>query len=971
MKHSLWTRFRANRLVVIIVAVIIYINLGFIDAVYTFPHIENTKTSVLPLWLSFGFSLSVALIFLAVGSVIWFYSRDRQVSLLLFIFTFMMMIAFELETGSVSGLPNVHILTILSGFASISALILFAIILLIFPKNHLVLSDKEHSKKLMRELWQSTHTSSIRWYIFALFLFFCIVVVNSVVGYIAYPKVSPFWLDMLTSFAALFALTGSLITIIISFRKSTVREREQLRFFVSGVILAIVPLLLLTVLPQVIGGAFSAYVINAQITTLTSFLLPLSLGYAILRYQLLVFDTYIRRTINWIIGTIFLAILVYAVDVLGSRVQGNGVTRSTVMVAVAMAVLAPTIWWVAQLLTERVLFKELRHYRQLIETPIDTGNEAFDLETSAQLVTLDVLQTFKTTQVGLFILIEDTGCYHLFPRLTNDQNDAPRRALIERLSSSLTTMSLTSVGALTLQPSIEERLAASHRPLLLHEVTRAKEDMPVGLSRYLTSDESTAQNNPLLIPVKSQGKMIGMLVLGERGDQQSYAGPDFEIAQLLLSRYSYLLETARLQERSRQYAVLLNDLYKASVLSTEELPDLEKVASFFSDIAARAMNAGVQICLYSKEKQMLQQTPHIGVGPHLAVAPDIQLVSEDWFPYYYAGQNTYPRDDGSVATPPCVTQKPEFPFVWLPLSKGEQLLGILILTYPRPHLFFEEEIHVLEMFASQCAAALENTRITIELRAAYERQKELDALKDQFIITASHELRTPLTAVLGYIDLLEEYNKTLTPEMRADFISKAHRGCDELALMVNNIMDANRVQVDASNIKLTHVSLRESVIHVVEIIESISRREHRAITFTIAPTLFVLVDAVRLRQILLNLVSNALKYSPQGTNIEISADADTEHVTVCVRDYGAGVPLEEQGRLFERFMRLERDLNSPVRGAGLGLYICKQLVEAMSGTIWVMSSGKEGAGSFFYFTLQRILPEPKTEMPEQHDLSVR
>jgi len=266
---------------------------------------------------------------------------------------------------------------------------------------------------------------------------------------------------------------------------------------------------------------------------------------------------------------------------------------------------------------------------------------------------------------------------------------------------------------------------------------------------------------------------------------------------------------------------------------------------------------------------------------------------------------------------------------------------------------------VLEIFANQCAIALENARITIELRAAYEHQKELDRLKDQFITTASHELRTPLTAVQGYIELLVSYHSTLASDVRADFITKAHRGCEELTLMVGNIMDASRVEVDVESVKLSSVPLVESVQHVLEILEAMTRREHRTIQADLPFDVLVMADQIRLRQILLNLLSNALKYSPVGSGIEIAMDMDDEQVTVRVQDHGLGVPLSEQERLFARFVRLERDMNSPVRGAGLGLYISKRLVEAMDGHIWIESTGVPNEGSTFVFTLKRSkVPAP-------------
>ncbi len=969
MKRSFWIGIRPNRLLAIVAVVLIYFVLAFVDVKQTFSYLASAHSFVLPLWLSFGFSLSVALIFLAIGSLIWFYSQDRQVSLLLFLFSFTTMVVFELETATSFALIDNRVLNTFSGVATALSFFLFAVLLLVFPRSYFVVQPVNSQKKMHKfllSLWSST----TRWYILTLFFLLCLVLVDTILAGLDYPKRVPSWLDISASFSVILTLSGSLITVIVSFRQSTTREREQLRFFVSGVILALTPLLLLTVIPQTIG-ALTPYAIDAQITTLTVILLPISLGYSILRYQILVFDSYIRRTVNRIIGSLFLAILAYCVYLLGALVAETTLPPFTVgvVIIIAMAILAPTTWWLAKILTERVLFKESLRYRRLLDAPIRVGSEELDLENVGQLITEAALQTFKTTQVGLFVLIEDTGCYHLFPHLQDSQNDDPRRVLATQLASSLPIALHTDIDVVALHPSVENRLFNSRRPLLLHEVTRAEEDMPTGLSRYLTSSSPDEQNVPLVAPVRSQGRMIALLVLGERGDQQSYAGPDFEIVELLLARYSSLLNTARLQEHSRQHAALLNDLYKTGTITAGESPDLESVASAFAEIAADATGAGVEICLYNEKEKMFRQTACASVGTSLFEFNNSQFTPEDWLSYYYTGTRTYPENSGSTATPPCLHQKPLCPFAWLPLKKGETQLGILVLTYPHPHIFFGEEVRVLEMFAEQCAAVIENTRITIELRAAYERQKELDVLKDQFIMTASHELRTPLTAVLGYLELLEQYNGTLSADIRADFIAKAHRGCDELTLMVNNIMDANRVQADVDNTKIAPVLLEESVIHIVEIVESLSTREQRTVSIAISPQLFVMADAIRLRQVLLNLVSNALKYSPHGTPIEISAEADTEYVTVCVRDYGSGVPLEEQNRLFERFVRLERDMNSPTRGAGLGLYICRHLLTVMGGTIWIQSTGQAGEGTSFFFTL-RLAPSPIHEdTREQQNLS--
>ena len=234
----------------------------------------------------------------------------------------------------------------------------------------------------------------------------------------------------------------------------------------------------------------------------------------------------------------------------------------------------------------------------------------------------------------------------------------------------------------------------------------------------------------------------------------------------------------------------------------------------------------------------------------------------------------------------------------------------------------------------------------------HEPRKELAVLQEQFISVASHELRTPLTTVQGYIELLCEHYDDIPPETQVEFLKKARAGCDDLNLMVNNIIDVHLVPSDIARIRLHSISLRVAILHVLEMLNATIQREKRSITIYIESDLFVFADDLRLRQILLNLISNAIKYSAPGTRIEISALQDDMDVHISVRDYGLGVPPEKQRHLFGRFMRLERDMNSPVRGAGLGLYICQQFVNAMGGRIWVESSGVSGEGCIFTFILR-------------------
>jgi signal transduction histidine kinase len=262
--------------------------------------------------------------------------------------------------------------------------------------------------------------------------------------------------------------------------------------------------------------------------------------------------------------------------------------------------------------------------------------------------------------------------------------------------------------------------------------------------------------------------------------------------------------------------------------------------------------------------------------------------------------------------------------------------------------------------AEQEAIAVEQARLYAELSLAHKRLQELDKLKDQFMITASHELRTPLTSIEGYLDLLVDHSHRLTPEQQREFLLKVQRSSEELVLLLSNVMDASRLEVDAG-IRPAHlqsVEVGEAIQGVVELIEPQLTHEQRKVELCIPPSLAVQADPARLRQVLLNVSVNALKYSPPGSPIIFSARPIRDpvpSVVISVIDKGNGIAPRDQDRLFQRFIRLERDLNSTIRGSGLGLYISRRLVEAMGGKIWIDSSGIPGEGSSF--NIQLLIPK--------------
>jgi signal transduction histidine kinase len=252
----------------------------------------------------------------------------------------------------------------------------------------------------------------------------------------------------------------------------------------------------------------------------------------------------------------------------------------------------------------------------------------------------------------------------------------------------------------------------------------------------------------------------------------------------------------------------------------------------------------------------------------------------------------------------------------------------------------------------------------LQSERAYEQQQQLNRAKDQLILNVNHELRTPLTAVSGYLDLLLTFSEQLDAETRMQFLKIAQENCDDLQVLIGNVLDA--FQIDSGK---EHFSIREcSVVQVVrEVLEHTDPRwqQSHQVSLDISEELAVLANEQNLRQVLRNLLSNAFKYAPAGTEVLISAEpygdvaqqsASPSQVCINVKDAGPGIPPDELSSLFGQFARLKRDISGSVRGSGLGLYISRQLVEAMEGQIWAESTGIPGQGSCFCFTLPAGLP---------------
>ena len=260
----------------------------------------------------------------------------------------------------------------------------------------------------------------------------------------------------------------------------------------------------------------------------------------------------------------------------------------------------------------------------------------------------------------------------------------------------------------------------------------------------------------------------------------------------------------------------------------------------------------------------------------------------------------------------------------------------------------ELEQRVLERTAELEAAKKEVEEFSHSILRAKEELERGSKFKDQFLSTMSHELRTPLNAVLGFSDLLADERYGPLNEKQQRYIQHIHTGGKHLLSLISDILDLSKIE--AGRLELAIESLRVEAVfgEVLSVMRPLADKKSQEMSKSVEVGLAVRADATRFRQVLMNLLGNAIKFTPDGGRIELAAKLVDGQVRVEVRDNGPGIPLEEQKRIFEAFYRL-RETGKKTEGTGLGLAITHRLVQLHGGEL-SLDSGM-GKGSCFHFCL--------------------
>jgi PAS domain S-box-containing protein len=228
--------------------------------------------------------------------------------------------------------------------------------------------------------------------------------------------------------------------------------------------------------------------------------------------------------------------------------------------------------------------------------------------------------------------------------------------------------------------------------------------------------------------------------------------------------------------------------------------------------------------------------------------------------------------------------------------------------------------------------------------------REAEEMKSTFISVISHELKTPVSLIKGYASTLAREDANWDRATVQEGLQVISEESDRLNSLINNLLDASRIQAGGFRLERSDVSIPRLAGKVAENFQLQTASHHFVLDFA---EYFPLIsgDEERLRQVFNNLVGNAIKYAPEGGEIRIGGWADGNQATIYVADQGIGIPMEEQDRLFQRFYRVDSSLRRKTQGAGLGLYLCRSIVEAHGGRIWLRSEPGKGTTVFFSLPL--------------------
>ena len=489
-----------------------------------------------------------------------------------------------------------------------------------------------------------------------------------------------------------------------------------------------------------------------------------------------------------------------------------------------------------------------------------------------------------------------------------------------------------------------------------------------------TASQQTFQNHGVralfIVPLHSGKRNIGFLTVSSR-ETMVFDSEETHILQLASGSFAVALERYRLLTESQRRALELQTAAEIARDTTSTLDISRLLERIVNLLQVRFNFYHVSVFLLDKPGKFAVIRELSGEAGRLMKERGHKLAvgSRSVIGLATATGNTQVIADVSQST--AYYPNPLLPEthaeIGIPLKSGDKVFGALDIQYNQEHAFTASDISVLQILADQIAVAIQNANAYELSQTAYLEIKEVDRVKSQFLANMSHELRTPLNSIIGFSRVIMKgidgpVNETQKQDLTAIYNSGQH-----LLTLINNILDLSKIEAGKMELQITELNIGDLVNGVMSTAVGLVKDKPIRLSHEIPPDLpTVQADQTRVRQIILNFVSNAAKFTEKGT---VTVKASTvvspvgkQEVMITVTDTGTGIAPEDQVKLFQPFSQVDDLPTRKTGGTGLGLSICRSMVEMHGGRIGLLRS-ELGQGSTFYFTLPTNLPD-RTAEPE-------
>ena len=468
-------------------------------------------------------------------------------------------------------------------------------------------------------------------------------------------------------------------------------------------------------------------------------------------------------------------------------------------------------------------------------------------------------------------------------------------------------------------------------------------------------------------PMLVGDRVVGVLTLW-RLEVDPFGARTIELLTTLAAQAAIAVQNVELFQQLTRSAEELRALGEISQAVSSSL-DLDEVLDTIVAKAAQLSGTeGGSIFEYDESDGCFQLRTCVGTDPSLIAALEATRIHVDDTFVGRAATSGEPQQAPDLALEPPDPHLDELirggwrSLLAVPLLWEQEIIGALIVRRKTTGAFSVRTAELLETLASQSAVAIHNARVFRELEVRSRQLEVASRHKSEFLASMSHELRTPLNAVIGFSDVLLERMFGDLNDRQDEYVRDIRDSGRHLLELINEILDLSKVEAGRMELDVAPVSLSNALEHGLAMVRE--RADRRGVSLTLErddDLLRVSADELKLTQVVLNLLTNAVKFTNAGGTVEVSARVEGEWAQIEVRDTGIGIAEDEQERVFEAFQRGGRDARTSTEGTGLGLTLSKRIVELHGGRMWMQS--QLGIGSTFGFAV------PLARTDEQQDLA--